>query len=195
MSATRVEGKAERDARVVSMRGVGCSVLDIAETLGVSPSTVDRVLKRHKTHKGELVDALVSKSRDEVLSTLTGNQQLTTLAAISVRTSMLINERIQQQVLQAIELIPTDPSRGLLMARALNSLSNTMKLCNDSVRSAIKIAPPSEQLADVELPELMICSYTDSELEKIVEMGEALYIEGDPTSCEDDVPELEFDPV
>lgn len=186
MSGERSEGTADRDARIISMRGIGCSILDIAETVGVSESTVDRVLKRHKTHKGELVEALVSKSREEVLSTLTGDRQLVVLAALSVRTSLLINEKIQQQVMQAIELIPTDPAKGLLMARALSSLSNTMKLCNDSVRSAIKIAPVADAVEDEELPELIICSYSDSQLEEIVALGESLYIEGDPISLEEE---------
>jgi len=79
----------ERDARIVAMRGLGCSLIDIAETLSISLSTVERTLKRCESKKGELLGELIMQSREEVLSTLKADKQLQLMAATTATANPL----------------------------------------------------------------------------------------------------------
>jgi hypothetical protein len=155
---------AERDAEVVTMRGLGCSVAVIAETTATSVSTVNRILKKHPASKGELIDAAISKATEDTLASFLGDNKLRLLAAVTTRNNLLIKEALDEEILRTIKLLPTEPERALLISRAINSLSNSMKLSNDSIRSAIRIAPASSYFDEEEIPELIVREYTEAEL-------------------------------
>ncbi|MES2625264.1 MAG: hypothetical protein V4628_08290 [Pseudomonadota bacterium] len=162
----------ERDAEIVAMRGLGCSVAAITKEMKVSSSTVNRIFKKHSAEKGVLIDEAISKAKEDAISSLLSEEKLKLLATATVRKSLVMKELMDEEIIKAIALVSKDPSRALISARALTSIANAIKLSNDSLRSAIKIAPLSSYDEATELPDLYVVEYTDEELRQIVSQGE-----------------------
>jgi|GEM_PF-2764375 len=158
---------AERDVRAAAMRSLGMTVPDIAETLGVSESTVKRALKRAGATKGELYDEVLTQAREELIASVSSDEELKALAGVTLRGTLRLSERLQEKIGEAIDNISDEPSKALLQARAINSLANGVKLSSDAVRSSIKIAPISSDDEDEELPELVFREMTDTEVQRL----------------------------
>ncbi|MGH1374302.1 MAG: hypothetical protein ACRBBW_19860 [Cellvibrionaceae bacterium] len=171
MSKT-AETKTQRDQQIVLMRGLGCALIDISNETGLSISTVKRVISRHKTIKGSLCSEALAEARKRVIASSANDENLRLLTATTVRASLVLTDRIQVEALATLDVLNKDPHAALIRARALNSLSNVVKLNADGLRSAVKIAPQSEGDQDEELPEIVVREMTEEDVRKIREQQE-----------------------
>tara|TARA_B100000446_G_scaffold107053_1_gene100118 strand:+ start:15965 stop:16543 length:579 start_codon:yes stop_codon:yes gene_type:complete len=161
------ETKAQRDQQIVLMRGLGCTLIDIAHETGLSVATIKRVLSRHKTIKGSLCSEALAEARKRVLASSANDENLRLLTATTVRSALVLTDRIQVEALATLDVLNKDPHAALIRARALGSLSNVVKLNADGLRSAVKIAPQSEGDPDEELPEIVVRELTDDDVAEI----------------------------
>jgi len=161
------ETKAQRDQQIVLMRGLGCALIDISNETGLSVSTIKRTLTKNKTAKGELSSEALAEARQRVIARVVNDEGLRLLTATTVRAALVLTDRIQVEALATLDVLSKDPHEALIRARALNSISNVVKLNADGLRSAVKISPQSDGDPDEELPEIVVRELTDEDVAEI----------------------------
>jgi len=158
---------AERNKQIVIMRAAGHNILDIARSLGASVSTIQRTLRKHPTSKGVASKALIEAAREELLDSVRGDDQVRTIAAASTRTALVLSEKLQLAVIAALDILDTDPSKALLMSRAINGLANANRLSAEAIRSSIAIDTSPAEVIERELPVIVIEGLTDDDVAKM----------------------------
>lgn len=134
--------KVERDAKIISMRELGYSLMEIAEATGVSTRTVKRVVQAANIPPGLILNDLVAKARKDAVRQTLSDVNISFMVTRMVQSSYLIQEKINCFVSDVIqEAEQSNDMDPLSKARAIASLANAAKLGSDGVRSASKLMP------------------------------------------------------
>ena len=147
--------KAETVSQIIAMRSAGYIYSSIANTCGVSESSIKRVCKKHGVTKGDMQHALAKVVQERMIEQVTQSEHLNVLAASLINDTVSLVEE-QRALLQQTSklLVPTNHKEAAVTMRALAQHATALKQGNDAIRSALAILPP--EAIQEELPDFVI---------------------------------------
>ncbi len=151
-------------ALAVAMRAAGYSVPAIAERLGVSPRTINRVFERHAAKKGAVMDKLIEQAKRELVDSITGVERIKEEAARMVADDLAHVRLLRERVAAAYELLhPTNLQEAAVCLRAAAAAATTLKVTSDTLRRSLRTDRALDAEEAVDLPELVVVEITDEE--------------------------------
>lgn len=151
----------DQETQAVVLREAGWTVSAIADRLGISVSTVQRLLKKHHVVAGAGTQALIEKAREELLTAAFSLEAVQQTAASLVADELALVRQIRQKIASSIEnLDPTNP----IAFRGLAAASTALKLTQDVTRRALPIDKLGQAMEIEELPELRIRIMTEDDV-------------------------------
>lgn len=154
----------DQGAQAVILREAGYSLPTIADRLGISLSTVQRLLKKHKAVAGATTRALIEKAREDMLTSAFSLESVQETAAALVLDDLALGRQIRQKLSSALEEL--DPSNPIVF-RALAASATALKLTQDVGRRALPLDKLEQAQAVEELPELQIHVMTPWDVEEM----------------------------
>lgn len=124
----------DQGAQAVILREAGYTLSAIAERLGISLSTVQRLLKKHKAVAGAATHALIEKAREEMLASAFSLESVQQTAAALVLDDLALSQQIRQKLFSALDLLEPDSP---IVFRSLAASATTLKLTQDVGRRAL----------------------------------------------------------
>lgn len=151
----------DQETQAVVLREAGWTVSAIADRLGISVSTVQRLLKKHHVVAGAGTQALIEKAREELLTAAFSLEAVQQTAASLVADELALVRQIRQKIASSVEnLDPTNP----IAFRGLAAASTALKLTQDVTRRALPIDKLGQAMEIEELPELRIRIMTEDDV-------------------------------
>ncbi|ALY86574.1 TPA: helix-turn-helix domain-containing protein [Pseudomonas aeruginosa] len=154
----------DQGAQAVILREAGYTLSAIAERLGISLSTVQRLLKKHKAVAGAATHALIEKAREEMLASAFSLESVQQTAAALVLDDLALSQQIRQKLFSALDLLEPDSP---IVFRSLAASATTLKLTQDVGRRALPLDKLEQAQAVEELPELQIHVMTPWDVEEM----------------------------
>lgn len=156
----------EKTTKVIAMRAAGYTVATIANTTGVSASSVKRICQKSAVEPGEALDTLVAQAKSDLVKSLTSDDALKRLAASFIQDTIIQAEAARDAAANAAKhLKASNLDESLKVMKGCNAWANTTKLTADALRSAVKIAPDNNDTDD--LPELIITTLMEEDIEAL----------------------------
>ncbi|GLZ88705.1 hypothetical protein Pres01_47560 [Metapseudomonas resinovorans] len=143
----------DQGAQAVILREAGYSLAAISERLGISLSTVQRLLKKHKAVAGATTQALIEKAREEMLASAFALDSVQRTAAALVLDDLALSQKIRQKLFSALEVLEPDSP---IVFRSLAASATALKLTQDVGRRALPLDKLEQAQAVEELPALEI---------------------------------------
>ena len=154
----------DQGAQAVILREAGYTLSAIAERLGISLSTIQRLLKKHKAVAGATTQALIEKTREEMLTSAFSLESVQQTAAALVLDDLAIAQQIRRKLSNALEELD---SSNPIVFRALAASATTLKLTQDVGRRALPLDKLEQAQAVEELPELQIHIMSGMDVEEM----------------------------
>ncbi|HBP0837919.1 helix-turn-helix domain-containing protein [Pseudomonas aeruginosa] len=161
---TGKQASPDQGAQAVILREAGYTLSAIAERLGLSLSTVQRLLKKHKAVAGATTHALIEKARDEMLASAFSLESIQQTAASLVLDDLAIAQQIRRKLANALDVLESDSP---IVFRSLAASATTLKLTQDVGRRALPLDKLEQAQAVEELPELQIHVMTPWDVEEM----------------------------
>ncbi|HFJ9743678.1 TPA: helix-turn-helix domain-containing protein [Pseudomonas aeruginosa] len=161
---TGKQASPDQGAQAVILREAGYTLSAIAERLGLSLSTVQRLLKKHKAVAGATTHALIEKARDEMLASAFSLESIQQTAASLVLDDLAIAQQIRRKLANALDVLESDSP---IVFRSLAASATTLKLTQDVGRRALPLDKLEQAQAVEELPELQIHVMTPWNVEEM----------------------------
>lgn len=157
----------EQIADAVALRAAGLSLVGIAERVGLSVSTVQRVLRKHPTAKGAAKIALIESAKHELLQRVTNDtvirEEMSRLIADDLHHAALL----RRKAAMAGEHLDVASLRDAAVAmRALAAWSVVVKNTSDVVRRVMRFDKAAPDTND-DLPELVVRELSVEEIERV----------------------------
>lgn len=181
----------DQGAQAVILREAGYTLPAIAERLGISLSTVQRLLKKHKAVVGAATQALIEKARDEMLTSAYSLDSVQKTAASLVLDDLALSQKIRQKLFSALDYL--DPSNPIAF-RSLAASATTLKLTQDVGRRALPLDKLEQAQAVEELPELEIRIMTPLDVEEMraQQRREEAELRGDAEGVREELENLQW---
>lgn len=154
-------------AQVLAMREAGWTMPAIAQQLGVSIATIQRITKKHGVKAGAAQAALVQQAREQLLDNAFLLDRAQEIAAAMVNDDFALAQQIRQKVAEAVDAI--DPAGGPLALRGLAAAATALKLTQDVARRALPLDRLNEALHVEEMPELVVRVMTEEDVKELRE--------------------------
>ncbi|HBP0077217.1 helix-turn-helix domain-containing protein [Pseudomonas aeruginosa] len=181
----------DQGAQAVILREAGYTLPAIAERLGISLSTVQRLLKKHKAVAGATTQALIEKAREEMLASAFSLDSVQQTAASLVLDDLAIGQQIRRKLSSALEELD---SSNPIVFRALAASATTLKLTQDVGRRALPLDKLSMAQEVEALPELeiRIMSQLDVEELRAEQRREEAELNGDEAAVNEELENLRW---
>lgn len=151
----------DQAAQAVILREAGWTVSAIAQRMGISVSTTQRLLRKHNAVAGAGTQALIEKAREELLTAAFSLDAVQQTAASLVVEELALNQQIRTKLANALEILdPADP----IVFRSLAAASTALKLTQDVTRRSLPLEKLNQALDFEELPELKIHIMTERDV-------------------------------
>jgi predicted transcriptional regulator len=151
----------DQAAQAVILREAGWTVSAIAQRMGISVSTTQRLLKKHNAVAGAGTQTLIEKAREELLTAAFSLDAVQQTAASLVVEELALNQQIRTKLANALEILdPADP----IAFRSLAAASTALKLTQDVTRRSLPLEKLNQALDFEELPELKIQIMTERDV-------------------------------
>ncbi|QEY64960.1 helix-turn-helix domain-containing protein [Metapseudomonas lalkuanensis] len=181
----------DQSAQAVILREAGYTLSVIAERLGVSLSSVQRLLKKNHAVAGATKQALIEKARDDMLSSAFSLERVQQMAASLVLDDFALSQKIRQKLHRALDAIEPDSPNA---SRALAANATTLKLTQDVNRRALPLDKLEQAQAVEELPalEIHIMSGMDVEEMRAQQRLEEAELNGDEEAASEELETLQW---
>ncbi|MFI8611178.1 helix-turn-helix domain-containing protein [Pseudomonas sp. NPDC077649] len=154
----------DQGAQAVIMREAGYTLPTIADRLGISLSTVQRLLKKHKAVAGATTQALIEKAREEMLASAFSLERIQQTAASLVLDDLAIARQIRRKLSNALDVLEPDSP---IVFRSLAASATALKLTQDVGRRALPLDKLEQAQSVEELPELQIHIMSGMDVEEM----------------------------
>lgn len=154
----------DQGAQAVILREAGYTLSAISERLGISLSTVQRLLKKNKAVAGATTHALIEKARDEMLNSAFSLESVQQTAAALVLDDLTLSQKIRRKLFSALDALEPDSP---IVFRSLAASATALKLTQDVGRRALPLDKLEQAQAVEELPELQIHVMTPWDVEEM----------------------------
>ncbi|MEE5154652.1 helix-turn-helix domain-containing protein [Pseudomonas alliivorans] len=181
----------DQNTQVVILREAGYTLPVIADRLGLSISTVQRIIKTNKAVVGAGTRALIDKAREELLSSAFSLDAVQQTVATLVADELALSHQIRTKIASALEALdPTDP----VAFRGLAAASTALKLTQDVTRRSLPIEKLNQAQDIEELPSLQIHIMTEQDVAEMRarQRLEEAEMSGDAQGIEDEIANLEW---
>lgn len=149
----------------------GYSALSISEYFGVPVPTLKGWFSKEGVKAGSSKADLLEQARQELTLALTKEVTDKKLAALIAEDEVL-SARIRQKLVAALDCLdPKDNESAALALRAITAASTAIKNTSDAQRQVLTVK--AEERSAIELPQLVVRSLTDGEIEAINESHKA----------------------
>ncbi|MBO6555265.1 MAG: helix-turn-helix domain-containing protein [Pseudomonadales bacterium] len=153
----------DQTMRVVTLRAAGWPLSVICADVDLSLSTVQRILKRNKTKRGELQEKMIKAAKEELSNSCTNDESLKDYFKEMLIESVIQARFARQKALQALEAMnPKSIEEAALTMRAIAAHATASKAYSDNLRQMLPGTEPAE-----ELPEFVIKLMTQSDMEEL----------------------------
>jgi hypothetical protein len=162
--------------QTLALRAAGMTKAVIAESTGLSISTISRISKRFNAPKGTAIKRLIEEAQSDMLGKLTDDSALRLEVAKLMYEDMALNRLLRDKIAESLDTLQTDdPSSAAVNLRALNSAASAIITAQKAARTAVGMN--NEDVADKELPVLHIEELTAGQIEQM-RREQAGYYEG-----------------
>lgn len=151
----------DQSVQVVVLREAGFTLSAIADRLGMSVSTTQRIIRKNNAVAGATSEALVSKAREQMLNSSFALEQIQMSAAAMVLDDLSITQQIRAKLALALEELDVAAPTAF---RSLAAGSTSLKLTQDVWRRALPMDKLDEALEVEQLPELHIRIMSDNDV-------------------------------
>lgn len=146
----------DQAAQAVILREAGYTLPTIAVRLGMSLSTTQRLLKRHRAVAGVTTQALIDKARQELINSTFALEEVQQAAASLAAEELSINQVIRMKLVESLESLDTSAANAPQACRALAALSTALKITQEVGRRALPLDKLDQHLDVEEMPVLEI---------------------------------------
>lgn len=147
----------EKIAEAVTLRAAGCTTAVIADRLGISVRTVNRIIAQHKPKKGEAASELIKAAKQHLLEGVTSNDRIREEAASLIADDIAHARILRQRMANATEhLTANNLEEAALLLRAAAAYSTALKNTSDTLRHSMNTEKALEAVEIESLPELII---------------------------------------
>lgn len=158
----------DQEIEAVTLREAGFTLTAIADQIGVSVSSIQRLFKRRSTSRGSASEEAVEIARQSLLSSLTSNDQIKEKVARIISDDMAHSRMIREKAAVAMEAMnPSDTAEAALAMRALVAYSTLIKNTSDTLRNDLRMSGASIESMVDDLPELVIREMTKEDIEAV----------------------------
>jgi len=150
--------------KIAVMRGLGFSVQAIADELSIGTATASRAISRYAKHikKGQDAAQITDTVRQQVIASVTDNAALE--LAKQLKENLALAGRMNQKIHSTMENLETNEHQASAeTARALASLSTTMKNLDTMIRDSLTKSAGESNTGEESLPELRISVISDED--------------------------------
>lgn len=157
----------DQEVEAVTLREAGFTLTAIAEQIGLSVSSLQRLFRRRSTRRGTASKEAVENARQNLLSSLTSNERIKAEVARIISDDMAHSRMIREKAAVAMEaMTPSGTAEAALTIRALVAYSTLIKNTSDTLRNDLRMSGASvESMAD-DLPDLVIQEMTAEDIRK-----------------------------
>lgn len=149
--------------RIIALREAGFTIGVIAQKVGVSPRSIDRVCREFGAKKGRLSREAVEKAKADLLNDSDFVNEIKLGLRIIALDSIAQVISLRNRVASTLDSINShDLESAALAARSLAALATAIRVSSDSVRALDGAVKESE-----ELPEIKIGVMSEAEIERI----------------------------
>lgn len=167
-------GKAVRPdqtTQAVALREAGFTVTAIADRLGISVSSVQRVLARHSTKKGAIKTAIIEQARKELVDGMTADA-IKHEAATIIQDDLAFARMLRAKLAVASEHIAATNLQECVQAmRAGAACAVALKATSDMLRHTLRIDKQLEAAAEQDMPELIVRVISNEEAAAMTKEG------------------------
>ncbi|WP_278406863.1 helix-turn-helix domain-containing protein [Pseudomonas rhodesiae] len=151
----------DHSVQVVVLWEAGYTLSAIADRLGVSVSTTQRIIRKNNAVAGATSEALISKAREQMLNSSFALEEIQISAAAMVLDDLSLAQQIRTKLALAVDALDvTDPTAF----RSLAAGSTSLKLTQDVWRRALPMEKLDQALEVEQLPELHIRIMNDNDV-------------------------------
>jgi hypothetical protein len=152
----------------IAWRESGLTIAAISDKLKMPVSTVKALLKRFNVSKGASRDELVKVARQKLIDDSQLKDLIAAQIAASVSNQLAMARLIEDEVSMMFEELSKNKRLSLaIRSRALSSLASSCQIAQSIAFSALDINARRGEVIQNELPDLVISSYSESEMEDI----------------------------
>lgn len=147
--------------KAIALRMVGRSYADIAQTTGISVSTLQTIFRTENLAKGSATAALVAQANQQLMDDAALTKLVKRELKSLIRSEIAIANSLIDEAAVTIDLLRTfnAPAR----AKALSSLANSINVASQIARRALI----GSDVESTEFPKLFVLSMTDEEVEAV----------------------------
>jgi hypothetical protein len=161
--ATR-EASPEVLTEAIVLREAGFTLLAISDRTKVSVRTLQRHFARHGAKKGCIKPAMLEQARAELLTCITSNDEIRSLAASFIRDDIAHANSLRSILMRASEHMKADSlADAVLVRRAAAAYSTAIKNTSDTVRRALGVDRAADDVMSTALPTLVLREITDED--------------------------------
>lgn len=147
----------EKIAEAVTLRAAGYTATAIADRLGISVRSVNRVFEHHKAKKGEASHELVQAARQALIEGVTSNDRIKEEAARLIADDLAHARLLRSRIADATEhLTATNLEEAALLMRAAAAYSTALKNTSDTLRHSMGTEKALQTVEADDLPELVV---------------------------------------
>lgn len=164
----RQPATAEQKAQIVLLRELGLSASAIAEQIGLSVRTVQRVYKSNGVLKGEFGDELLAEARSRLRDRVLGDERVQDAVVTHLLDDMACVRKVRDKAAAILEdFTPESEKDRAVFMRCAAAYSTMLKNTSDIMRRVVDLDRFREVATTESLPELVVRSLTEEEVEQI----------------------------
>ncbi|WP_296246886.1 helix-turn-helix domain-containing protein [Pseudomonas sp. UBA4194] len=181
----------DQSVQVVVLREAGYTLSAIADRLGMSVSTTQRIIRRNNAVAGATSEALVSKAREQMLNSSFALEEIQMSAAAMVLDDLSITRQIRAKLALSVDQLDVTAPTAF---RSLAAASTSLKLTQDVYRRSLPMDKLEEALEVEQLPELhiRIMSENDVAVMRAQQRREDAELNGDLAGMSDEDENLKW---
>lgn len=147
----------EKIAEAVTLRSAGYTATAIADRLGISLRTVNRVFEHHKAKKGEVKQEMIQAARQVLIEGITSNDRIKEEAARLIADDLAHARLLRSRMADATEhMTATNLEEAALLMRAAAAYSTALKNTSDTLRHSMGTEKALQTVEADDLPELVV---------------------------------------
>jgi hypothetical protein len=158
----------EKIAEAVTLRAAGYTTATIADRIGISIRTVNRICEQHNAKKGAVTTDLIEEAKRNLIDRIYSIEGIRQEAALLVSDDIAHIRLLRQRMADATEhLTATNLEEATLLMRGAAAYSTALKNTSDTLRNSLRTEKALEATEAEELPELVIRVMTDEEVLRV----------------------------
>jgi len=152
----------------LALREAGYTTLAISQRLGMSVRTLQRHFAAAGARKGALKAEVLQRAKNELMARITSDETIKEEAARLVADDLAHSLHLREIILAASEQMKASSLRDAVQVmRAAAAYSTAIKNTSDIIRRSLRLEDRDD--AGNELPELVVCELTSTEIEQLRE--------------------------